>query len=364
LAQLFALPDVGAGPDAVEIMTIHKAKGLEFDTVIVPGLDRPPRSTRRPLFAWRALPGGQLLIAPIDETGGEQEPLYKYVRLLDREAEDIEAARLLYVAATRAKSRLHLLGCVKIDEHGVLKLPAKRSLLGLAWSALGEGLRLPAAAAAPEKRGSLPAGELRRLPADFAMPEPPAGVAWRTKEEVGEETQVEFSWVGETARHVGSVTHRWLQRIAEDSLAGWDERRVRALSPRVRAALAVRGVGEDGLDSACERVIAALANSISSERGRWVLGAHSKSASEYRIVALLDGVPTRLVIDRYFETSSGEKWVVDYKTSTHTGGSVEAFLDRERERYAEQLARYVRAMGGAGIRAGLYFPLLGGWREV
>ena len=37
LARLYALPDVEAGPEAVEIMTIHKAKGLEFDTVIVPG---------------------------------------------------------------------------------------------------------------------------------------------------------------------------------------------------------------------------------------------------------------------------------------------------------------------------------------
>ena len=40
LAKLYAEPDVEAGPEAVEIMTIHKAKGLEFDTVIVPGLDR------------------------------------------------------------------------------------------------------------------------------------------------------------------------------------------------------------------------------------------------------------------------------------------------------------------------------------
>ena len=51
LKDLYALPDVNAGVDAVEIMTIHKAKGLEFDTVIVPGLDRPPGSGRKPLFA-------------------------------------------------------------------------------------------------------------------------------------------------------------------------------------------------------------------------------------------------------------------------------------------------------------------------
>ena len=46
LDELYALPDVTATADDVQIMTIHKAKGLEFDTVIVPGLDRGP-GTRR-----------------------------------------------------------------------------------------------------------------------------------------------------------------------------------------------------------------------------------------------------------------------------------------------------------------------------
>jgi hypothetical protein len=54
---------------------------------------------------------------------------------------------------------------------------------------------------------------------------------------------------------------------------------------------------------------------------------------------------------------------VDYKTSGHEGANVDAFLDRERERYAAQLGRYARALGGAD-RLGLYFPLLGGWREL
>ncbi len=164
---------MNAGEDAVEIMTIHKAKGLEFDTVIVPGLDRPPRSGRKPLFAWRSLPGGRLLLAPIDETGGEKEPLYQYVRNLDKDAEDIEAGRLLYVAATRAESRLHLLACLKVDEDGVLKMPSKRSLLGIAWEALQD----PVSVASRRwlqvgREGSrLPAwGSLRRLPRTSRLP--------------------------------------------------------------------------------------------------------------------------------------------------------------------------------------------------
>jgi hypothetical protein len=57
---------------------------------------------------------------------------------------------------------------------------------------------------------------------------------------------------------------------------------------------------------------------------------------------------------------------VDYKTSSHEGADIEGFLDREQDRYRVQLDRYaalLRKMDGAPVRRGLYFPLLGGWRE-
>jgi len=358
LDKLYALPDVDAGPDAVEIMTIHKAKGLEFDTVIVPGLDRAPRSGRKPLFAWRALPGGRLLLAPIDETGGEKEPLYQYVRTLDREAEDIEAGRLFYVAATRAESHLHLLGCVKVDEDGVLKMPSRRSLLGLAWDALGDRLRMPAQGAPqPEAQPSLPAGELKRLPADFKLPDPPEAVKWTAAEEGGEEVEIEFSWAREAVRHAGIVAHAWLQRIAEDELKGWDSKRVDALRERIVRDLERRGVAPADLERAANLITTALNNAITDERGRWLLGPHPVARNEYR----LRNRERSFRIDRYIEDAQGTKWVADYKLSEHEGAGVEAFLDEQRERYAAQLDAYAEALGGAS--RGLYFPLHKGWRS-
>jgi ATP-dependent exoDNAse (exonuclease V) beta subunit len=358
LGKLYALPDVEAGPEAVEIMTIHKAKGLEFDTVIVPGLDRQPRSGMKPLFAWRSLPGGRLLLAPIGETGGEEEPLYQYVRLLDREAEDIEAGRLFYVAATRAESRLRLLGCVKVDADGVVKMPSRRSLLGLAWGALGERVRLPAAVAG-EKEGkeSLPAGELRRLPSDFEIPAAPDSTAWKSAEEGREEEGPLFDWAKETVRHAGIVVHAWLQRIAEDQLAGWDAKRVDSLRARFSTDLQRRGVAPGELDRAQGIVVSALKNALADERGRWVLGPHPVSLNEHR----LRNRERSFRIDRYFEDEKGMKWVVDYKTSEHEGAGIEAFLDEQRERYGAQLDGYAEAVGGA--RRGLYFPLHKGWRS-
>src|SRR5262249_32601510 len=131
--RLYAQPDVKAAKDDVEIMTIHRAKGLEWDTVIVPGLDRLPRSGPKPLMVWKSLLPAGLLLAPIGETGEEKDPTYKYVRELDKEADDIESGRLFYVAATRARQRLHLLACAKADDDLRPKEPAKRSLLTKIW---------------------------------------------------------------------------------------------------------------------------------------------------------------------------------------------------------------------------------------
>jgi len=358
LGKLYALPDVEAGPEAVEIMTIHKAKGLEFDTVIVPGLDRSPRSGRKPLFAWRALAGGRLLLAPIDETGGDKEPLYQYVRQLDREAEDIEAGRLFYVAATRAESRLHLLGCVKVDEDGVVKMPSRRSLLGLAWPAVESSVRLPEAAVGEEEAVVLPTGELRRLPSGYQMPAVPQAVEWKVVEEGREEEPIEFSWVGETARHVGTVVHRWLQRIAEDELRGWSRERIERLVPQFRQDLERKGVQTSEIEMAAGLVKTALVNTIEDERGRWILGPHQEAWTEYRF-RTLEG--RRLVADRRIREEGGEEWVIDYKTSRHEGAGLDAFLDREKERYAPQLEQYSESLECA--RMGLYFPLIKGWRE-
>ena len=51
VARLFAPSDVEAG-EGLQLMTIHKAKGLEFDTVILPGLGRRTRHDDPRLLRW------------------------------------------------------------------------------------------------------------------------------------------------------------------------------------------------------------------------------------------------------------------------------------------------------------------------
>jgi len=60
---------------------------------------------------------------------------------------------------------------------------------------------------------------LRRIASGWQSPPAPPRVEWTPPADpTRERDAIEFSWAGETARHIGTVVHRWLQRIANDGL--------------------------------------------------------------------------------------------------------------------------------------------------
>jgi hypothetical protein len=207
-----------------------------------------------------------------------------------------------------------------------------------------------------------PITTLTRLELDPARVAPPPGVRWEAPPEPHPGEEIEFSWAGETARHVGSVVHRWLQRMAEDELRGWDAKRIASLGALFRRDLQRRGVSTAEVARCAEIVARALGNALSDERGRWLLGPHPEAHNEYRLRGLIQGRIGTYVIDRLFRGADGVEWLVDYKTSRHEGAGVEGFLDRERDRYTPQLRTYAALRNGS--RQGLYFPLLCGWRPL
>jgi len=104
-------------PTNIHLMTIHKAKGLEFDHVIIPGINRPTRTDSRKLMLWFERPhlhgGSSLLLSSIESRGGDTDPIYKYLRTVAQKKAFYETGRLLYVALTRAKKTAHLIGSLE-----------------------------------------------------------------------------------------------------------------------------------------------------------------------------------------------------------------------------------------------------------
>jgi ATP-dependent helicase/nuclease subunit A len=376
---LHAYPDSEAD-ESLQIMTIHKAKGLEFDVVIAPGLGRKSRSDESRLMLWLESPrlGGKtdLLLAPIHATGAENDRIYDYLKRIDGLKSENESGRLLYVAATRAKSALHLLGHVEYgikDDIPELKEPAAGSLLNRMWGVAApvfhEAFKI--FSPVPENKISYVARtpvKIQRLSLEWKLPALPTSVAVTEKPiPADSEAEVSFHWVGDTLRHIGTVVHRMLKRIAEDGISQWNATLLRQRRPAYESALAALGAPAAELSEAADRVQAALLQALEDERGKWLLGPHSNAVCEYALCGVREGQIVNARVDRTFIDDQGARWVVDYKSSSHEGAGVEEFLDNERERYREQLIRYRELFGlleSRPVRTALYFPLLNAWREI
>jgi ATP-dependent exoDNAse (exonuclease V) beta subunit len=366
LAKLYAEPDAFADAK-VRIMTLHRAKGLEFDTVILPGLSRIPNGGEADILRWRRRPHG-LLLAPMKARGAELDPLYAYLERLAADEDRAELGRLLYVGCTRAKRRLHLTAvlrpCIDAEGRPAWRRPPSGSAFAQFWPALGGTVPPPADAkytVPPPEPGRL----LRRLPVDWRAPLPPPGVPARPATTVALD-ELPFDWARETAKHVGTIAHRLFAQIAQDGIAAWDAARVASLAPRLVSELAGAGVDESELAAAVAQAIEAVRRLLADPRGRWCFDpGHAEAMSEWALAGWDGDAIAHVTIDRTF-VAEGKRWIVDFKTGTHEGADREAFLDRERERYRDQLERYakfVRALDARPIRLGLYHPLLGGWRE-
>jgi ATP-dependent exoDNAse (exonuclease V) beta subunit len=173
-----------------------------------------------------------------------------------------------------------------------------------------------------------------------------------------------FDWAGETARRVGSLVHAELQGLR---LEGLEESSIRARQVHFMRWLQQRGVPAERLNQATSRVMEALLAVHGDPRGRWLLqSGYRDDWREHAVSGYLQGELIRAVFDRSFVDEAGVRWVIDYKTSQHLGGELQAFLDQEVERYRPQLERYgrlARRLGPEPIRLGLYFPLMRAWRE-
>lgn len=96
--------------EAVQIMTIHNSKGLEFNTVFLPQLDRKGQNDTSSIKYNKKL--GLGIKAPQADGALLSTPVLDNIKNFDKEREREEYVRKLYVAMTRAEERLLMSGCV------------------------------------------------------------------------------------------------------------------------------------------------------------------------------------------------------------------------------------------------------------
>jgi hypothetical protein len=212
---------------------------------------------------------------------------------------------------------------------------------------------------------SPPGIPLRRLSASWqAVPTPP-DIDWQPSASIANPDEdagrdhVTFEWATDLQRHVGIVVHAMLQNAVED-----DDFETR--SSTIAVALSAQGLSGERLHEGIIRVEKALRATVTDPRGRWILRRHMEDQREYSLCGLVDGRVRHFMLDRTFVDDAGIRWIIDYKTGSHEGGNLEAFLDNEQARYRPQLENYrllMSRLDSRRIRLGLYFPMLQAWRE-
>lgn len=333
-AQLFASD---SAPAPLQILTIHKAKGLEFDHVILPCLDRGARAASSPILHWRRR-GAGLLMATKDSGS-----LYKWLHEEDRARERHELQRLLYVACTRAKRSLLLTASVKLADQPkagetAIKPPASGSMLALLWPSLKADAPRIVETDAESQAGPTPSEppRLLRLPDDFSWrPAPPPALALppvlEHRASAAEET---------TARQrdvvLGNLVHEslcaWGRGPLPEDAAAWIAPKRSQWRRRLRTAGLNDGEANDRLQEAERQLTAVLAD----PDGRWLLGPRQEAASEFGVTGLIDGALANAYFDRTFE-HEGVRWIIDFKTAK---AEDEAAVNALASRHQPQLALY------------------------
>jgi ATP-dependent helicase/nuclease subunit A len=358
-------------PARLQVMTMHRAKGLQFDHVLLYGLGRVPRHRDAQVLNWFDIPDehgdARKVISPVAPRAElEKDPIHSYIGKVEAEKDANELGRLLYVACTRAKKSLHLAGHVRISKTGIG--PDPRSLLQLLWPELTDRFERdfdPDSRVADEARENWLIPRLHRLAMAWRLPAPAAVPGIRGSEgAAGADRAVDYDWVGVGARVAGTVVHRWLQLAAGGGieLPVDEPAHARAVSERWLREL---GVASGAQEPVLRRVLESLRGIATDETGRWLMTGEGHA--ELALCGVVEGRVESIVIDRVCIDGDGTHWIVDYKTSSHEGGSLPDFLASETERYRPQLRRYAeiyRNYAGVDVRCALYFPLLQQFVEV
>ena len=359
----------------LQIMTMHRAKGLQFDHVLLFGLGRQPGKGERRVLSWFDLPiqhgAERKVISPVGPRAEvENDPVHRYIELTESQKDRHEQARLLYVACTRARKSLHLVGNTAIAADGESFKPARSdSLLHLLWPAVeGEFARQFEAADIANRDSDSSVWvtpRLRRFVAPWTLPDVALLPGFVPPHDTSDtDSEVEFYWVGSDARIAGTLVHRWLQLIADERTGKpvADQKEMRDITLRW---LQESGISQDAAKPILDRVESAVTAMLDDEKGRWILGGDGHA--ELALTGVANDELKSVILDRVRIAEDDTHWIIDYKTSSHEGGNLAGFLQVEADRYEAQLARYASIYenwSGANVKCALYFPLLQSFVEV
>lgn len=402
IERLFARPDGSEQSQSIELMTMHKSKGLEFDTVILPGLGRAPRGDDAELVSWFQFMDDngqeQLVIAPIDQKGQPTSLLRELLKSFEKEKQNFELGRLLYVAATRAKTRLYLFGDIKYTptvqqpEKGNFTITAnKNSLLDSLWPFAKNDFEQLVENYEPELEDEEQISEFEPpicrlaldvkgfsylseqvqdsyLESDLSSDLNSAGAtnvapvssdvlanvsvlenspAIKTDVKTDVQTalnQNELVYNQTDAllnTSVGNLVHAIFEQMVGDDMQNWRTADLALKMPLYQKCLSQQGLANEQMPQALERVQKSLKHAVNNLKFCWAMQDNFiESACELPLTSMDEQGVLNHIVDRTFVDEQGVRWIIDYKTSVCDSKNVKGFIEKQSQHYLPQLQRY------------------------
>ena len=367
LKRAFALPDTRPEASRVKLMTIHKAKGLEFSEVILPGCGESTtgRADSSPIILEEhADKYGLNVMLGIKKPASslEPDPIHRFMQYIQSQRERHENQRVLYVAVTRARRQLHILGHIgqngKPSRHSPLEWLQpylSGNILGVSQSHVADEEKQPTLQRLPIDWQPVEALQtLTESNDEYALETAHADTAARQQFEVEDV----LNYTTPHARVIGVVVHSALQLIAEQGLNWWQKLNQ---ANWVKQQLKQQSINPSKMAESNRAVLTAIDRTLDDETGRWLLGDHAESYCEYALNSWVNGALLTAVVDRTF-VDQGTRWIIDYKTATYSEASEEvAFIKNLKGQYQQQLQRYseyFKKLENRPIKTAIYLPML------
>ena len=383
ITKLFATPDING--EHLQMMSIHKSKGLEFDCVILLGLgaEAGGNNSEKPLVLWEEVTVNEqteLLAAPYipksfipkDLQGKNSVSAYDYLETLEAERDANEAARVLYVAATRAERKLYLVGIANQNAKGEVK-PSKNSYLNLLWDKLSPAFEMAELNAKSVDEGANTENDissftpklirLNHLQIPSVLQTEKVSKKLTSKIPVKRNQQaisLNLS-VPSVHQNAGSLAHLYMEMIANGGLEDWPASRIDASTGAMRFWLLQKKHAKNEIDILVQQIITALKKTIASPQGAWMLASRTSRQAELCITTLDENnMPLEHRVDLTF-IEANVRWIIDYKFTGEISN-----LNLVIEQYKPQLARYARlfAHENLPIKTAVFFLSLGQLVEI
>ena len=400
LDKLYAEP-AASTDNPVQLMTMHKSKGLEFDTVFLPALDKTPRSDQPPLLDWQEFIDekgeNRILFSPIARAGTkESEGVTQIIREQKKYQRQLEETRLFYVACTRAKTRLYLSAALTPkDDCEPFSLdncaPSKSALLSHVWQTLKSEAKFFDDKNNPNELdvNANPANEISRSRALIELDE-----NWRTAfadksfyrqlndftyrethpQNVDLDVFSEFEDLTRFERIRGSFIHAVFQSAAlTGTLPDLNHAETSATSFWEHTLIELGLYDHSDRTRLLAQVTELLFKLESSTHVKWLIKPRDTAFCEWKLYSH-DG--TANIIDRAFIEGT-TLWIIDYKSTEQidSDNSLAAFYLAQKQQYKPQLDRYYQCIltnrskfqwGNtiSTVKTALYFPVIDELQEI